>query len=114
MFVFWWSGRGYQTVLIWFGTMIAFGVVQAIGKSFIPDQPWYWGLAFVVSALINWRRGTDFNARSLKKRQPTTRRQRLFYKAGHRFMSMPMETFSIVLALAGLAIALQPLFGPAR
>lgn len=114
MFVFWWSGRGYQTVLIWLVTMIAFGAVQAIGKALIPDQPWYWGLAFVVSALINWKRGTDLNARSLNKRQPKTTRQRLFYKAGHRFMSMPMETFSIILALAGLAITLQPLFASAR
>jgi hypothetical protein len=114
MFVFWWSGRGYQTIWIWLLTMCGFGAIQAIGKPYIPDQPWFWGLAFVVSAYLNWRRGIDLNARSLTKRKPTTARQRLFYKARNRFMSMPMETFSIVLALAGLAIALQPLFASAR
>ena len=35
MFVFWWQGRGYQTILIWLLTLIAFEIVASIGKSFI-------------------------------------------------------------------------------
>jgi hypothetical protein len=90
--------------------MCAFGAVQAIGKPYVPDSPWYWGAAFCAAAAFNWKRGTDLNSRSRNKREQAPVMQRLFYKAGHRFMSMPMETFSIILVLAGIAIALQPVF----
>ena len=107
MLVFWWQGRGYQTILIWLVTLTGFGIIAAIGKPLIPDRPWYWGLAFLASAAINWRVGTRLNARAIKKRDPKTLRKRLFYRGGHRFMSMPMETFSIVLVAAGIFIAVQ-------
>lgn len=110
MLVFWWSGRGYQTIWIWLLTMCAFGLVQAIGKPYIPDRPWYWGAAFCAAAALNWKRGTTLNSRARGKLKQGPMMHRLFYKAGNRFMSMPMETFSIILLLAGIAIALQPLF----
>ena len=113
MIVFWWQGRGYQTIWIWMLTMCVFGAVAAIGKPYIPDRPWYWGAGFCVAAIANWKRGTDLNSASLAKRCPSTMLQRLFYKPRHRFMSMPMETFSIVLALVGIAIAVQPVLAPA-
>ena len=107
MFVFWWQGRGYQTILIWLLTLFAFGIVASIGKSFIPDRPWYWGLAFLASAAINWRVGSRLNARGIAKRKSQTLRSRLFYRSAHRFMSLPMETFSIILAAAGIFIAVH-------
>ena len=58
MFVFWWQGRGYLTFVIWLATLFVFGVVAAIGKPLIPDRPWYWGLAFVTAAVLNWKKGT--------------------------------------------------------
>jgi hypothetical protein len=110
MLVFWWHGRGYVTALIWLLTMCGFGLLLAVAKSVVPDRPWVWGLAFIVSAAINWIKGTALNAQSLSKRQRKTLKTRLFYKARNRFMSMPMETFSFVLLGAGIFICLQGLF----
>jgi drug/metabolite transporter (DMT)-like permease len=94
--------------------MCGFGAIQAIGKPYIPDRPWFWGAAFCAAAAFNWKRGTTLNSRSRSKRKQSPMMQRLFYKAGNRFMSMPMETFSIILLLAGFAIALQPVFSISR
>ena len=88
MLVFWWQGRGYQTIWIWLLTMFAFGAAVAVGKPYIPDRPWYWGAAFCAAAIANWKRGSALNAASLAKLRPATLMQRLFYKARHRFMSM--------------------------
>ena len=110
MFVFWWQGRGYQTIWIWLLTMCAFGIVAAIASPYIPDRPWYWGAAFCGAALANWKRGSALNASSLAKRRSSTVVGRLFYKARHRFMSLPMETFSLVLVVVGIGIAIQPMF----
>lgn len=105
MMVFWWQNKGYQTLVIVLLTLCAFGLSQAVLRAYIPDRPWVWGLALIVAAAINWRKGTELNERSLNKAKPGTIGRRLFYKASHRFMSMPMETFSIVLAAAGVFVA---------
>ena len=94
MLVFWWQGRGYQTILIWLVTLTGFGLIAAIAKPLIPDRPWYWGLAFLASAAVNWRVGTRLNKRAIQKRDPQTLLKRLFYRGGHRFMSMPMVSSS--------------------
>ncbi|WP_156256805.1 hypothetical protein [Sandarakinorhabdus oryzae] len=109
MFIFWWQGRGYQTIWILFFTLSLFGVAATIGKAYIPDSPWYWGLSLFTAALINWKRGSTLNAKRLALRQSVTLRSRLFYNARHRFMSIPMESFSIILAAAGILIALWPI-----
>lgn len=111
MLVFWWQGRGYQTAIVWLLTLCVFGAVVVLGKPYVPDQPWYWGAAFCVSGVINWIRGTSLNAARLSKFRPGSLKQRLFYKARHRFMGMPMETFSLVLVLVGLGVALGPMIG---
>jgi len=102
---FWWQGRGYLTIWIWLTTMCVFGIIMAIGKPVIPDRPWYWGLAFIAAAIANWIKGVQVNAKILKKLPSTTLKNRLFFKGGHRFMSMPMQTFSIPLAIIGILIA---------
>lgn len=107
MLVFWWQNKGYQTLLIVLLALCAFGLMQAAFRAYIPDRPWFWGLAFIVAAAINWRQGTALNERSLKKAKPGSLGRRLHYKASHRFMSMPMETFSVVLAVAGVFIAIS-------
>ena len=111
MIVFWWHGRGYLTIYIWLVTMCAFGLLLAIGKPLVPDKPWYWGLAFVAAAAVNWRKGTVLNARSLAKHKPQTIWKRLTYKSVHRFMSLPMETFSIVFIILGVVIAARGAMG---
>jgi len=104
MLIFWWQGKGYNTIIIWLGVIIAFGIILAMGKQVIPDELWYWGLAHFAAAAINWRDGSRLNSRKLKKGPPRTGWRRLFYKAPHRFMSMPMESFSVVFITIGAAL----------
>jgi hypothetical protein len=107
MLVFWWHGKGYQTIVIALLSLSAFGIAQSASRTFIPDRPWFWGLALVVAAIVNWHQGTKINERSLRKAKPGSILRRLFYKANHRFMSLPMETFSVVLASIGIAISIS-------
>ena len=113
MIVFWWTGRGYTTVLIWMLTMTAFGIMLAAGQPILQDRPWFWGLAFLSAAGLNWHFGSRLNQKSLRKARPVGLQQRLLYRARHRFMSMPMETFSIILAGAGIAIEVYGVLDPA-
>jgi hypothetical protein len=104
MFVFWWTGRGYVTVLVVFGTMMVFALVLQAAQSLIPDQRWYWGLSLVAAAAVNWKVGSHLNRKRLAKSAPRGLKVRLLYRAVNRFMSVPMETFSIVIAVAGIAL----------
>lgn len=107
MYIVWWCGRGYLTVVIVLGTLAAFGVLQA--ASGLSDGPWLWGSGLLVAAALNWHFGSKANRKKRAASNPTGAR-RLFYRAGHRFMSLPMETFSLVIAVAGLIVLGLPLF----
>ena len=100
MMIFWWSGRGYFAALILLLTLTAFGVILRVGADFIPDSPWYWSLAFPIAAAINWRVGCRLN----RKKRATLPGFRLWYRARHTFFSLPMETLSIVMVLAGIGL----------
>jgi hypothetical protein len=109
MLIFWWQGKGYFTFLIGLASLAAFGVLQTVAKPYVPDEPWYWGLAFGIAAVLNWMKGSALNQKRIERRQATTIRSRLFYNAVHRSMSLPMETFSIVFGLIGLVLVVQNL-----
>ena len=99
MYVFWWSGRGYYTVLVVLGVLTAFGLLAAVG---IPDGPWFWAVALLAAAAANWQVGSNLNRKKLGTLKPRSFKSRLFYHAHHRFMSVPMETFSLVLIACSL------------
>ncbi len=105
MFVFWWTGRGYLTMVLLLASLIVFGLIAAMGA---PDGPPLWGMAFATAAALNWYFGSKINHKKRKFLKPKTLRGRLFYRANHRFMSMPMESFSVALAAIGLAIIVMP------
>ena len=100
MYVFWWSGRGYYTVLVVLGVLTVFGLLVAIG---IPDGLWFWAVALLAAAALNWHLGSKINRKKLAALKPRSLRSRLFYRAHHRFMSLPMETFSLVLIAGSVA-----------
>ena len=102
MFIAWWTGKGYQTLLIIFGTLAVCGLLlSALPPSM--DNRWFWASALVLAAIINWGIGSKINRLRRSKAQG---RARLLYRAHHRFMSMPMETFSIpVIGVASLVAA---------
>lgn len=112
MFVFWWTGKGFQTVLI---TLVALAVSAILFQAIAPklnDQPWPWMAALIGAAVANWKFGRQYNAKSRTKIRSTKLKDQLIYRARHKFMSLPMETFSLVMlagVAAGLALAINGL-----
>ncbi|MCE7795380.1 hypothetical protein LWE61_02285 [Sphingobium sufflavum] len=104
MFIAWWTGKGYVTMVIVLLTMVVFGLILQAGAPFLQDRMWYWGISFIAAAAINWTVGTRWNKKRIERAKPKHLGQRLWYPAINRFMSMPMETFSLVIAFVGLAL----------
>ena len=104
MLIFWWMGRGYITALLTFATMMIFAILLQAMAPLIPDRQWYWGLSLIAASGINWKVGSHLNRKRLARIAKDNLRQRLFYKAPNRFMSVPMETFSIALLIAGTTL----------
>jgi len=101
VYIFWWSGRGYVTILVILGTLTAFGLAAAAG---VPDRPLLWAIALLVAAALNWHFGSRINRKKLAAAKPRSLRARLFYPARHRLMSLPMETFSIPLVICAAGV----------
>ena len=102
VYVAWWTGRGYGTILIVVAAAIALELLRAALN--LPEGLWVFGVALLVAAVANWVIGRKFNRKSLAKVRSHRLRERLIYRARHKFMSLPMETFSIVLAGVGVAV----------
>ena len=107
--IVWWTGRGFATLLIVIASMIVVELARAILK--LPDGLWVFGLALLGAAIANWMIGRRLNERSLAKVRSFRLRERLLYRARHKFMSLPMETFSIILAIAGAGAVIAALSG---
>ncbi|WP_425229335.1 hypothetical protein [Sphingomonas sp.] len=106
MVVFWWTGKGYLTPVILLGTLIVFGLLLRIGGSLLHDEPAFWGVAWLVASGINWLTGRRVNALKLAAVRSDRLRHRLFYRARNKFMSLPLEVWSIPMALCGI-VALE-------
>ena len=102
VYIAWWSGRGYYTLPILVVSMIVFELARAALQ--LPEGFWVFGWALIGAASANWFIGRTLNRQSLKKVRTHRIRERLLYRARHKFMSVPMETFSIVMAVAGVGI----------
>lgn len=102
VYVAWYTGRGYLTIWTVVGSAIIFELARAAFD--LPDGVWVFGLALLGAAVANWLIGRKFNAKSLRKVRSSRLKQRLLYRARHKFMSLPMETFSLLLGVAGMAV----------
>ena len=106
MMVFWWTGRGYFALLTLIGIYGLFGAIAtySLGETFLDRHAWVWGIGMLVAAYATWLVGCRINrkARSLPQNQSVIRR--ILYKARHRFMGLPMESWSI--PAAGLGVFL--------
>ena len=109
VYVAWWSGNGYQTIWIVVASAILFEFARAALK--LPDRVWVFGLALIGAAVANWFIGRKANRKSLSKVRSRRMKERLLYRARHRFMSLPMETFSVLLGAAGVVIIVTALIG---
>ena len=112
MLTYFWREEGYQTIWVWLATFLTFTVLGLLVKPYYPVHLWFWGVAFFVCAWFNWRMGTRMNRRSLEKRNPQTVWRRLFYKSKHRFLMMPMETFSVAYVAMGLGFVVAGFLNP--
>jgi hypothetical protein len=102
VYVAWWTGRGYSTILIVVAAAVLFELLRAVLK--LPEGLWIFGLALLGAAAANWVIGRKLNRKSLAKVRSDRIRERLMYRARHKFMSLPMETFSVIIAVAGVAV----------
>jgi hypothetical protein len=107
VYVAWWTGRGYSTILIVVAAAVLFELLRAVLK--LPEGLWIFGLALLGAAAANWVIGRKLNRKSLAKVRSDRIRERLMYRARHKFMSLPMETFSVIIAVAGVAVLVAAL-----
>lgn len=118
--VFWWSGRGYLTLLTVIGVWGVFGalVTFAFGSDILDRLPWLWGVGLLLAAPVNWWVGSRLN-----RRDPnpfvTNWKRRYYYNAVNRFCGLPMETwsaptlaFGLLFFLAGVSRSLLGLAAP--
>lgn len=100
VYVAWWTGKGYQAIL----TVIASAIIAELARGVLglPQGAWIFGIALIGAAIVNWRLGRKANRKSLRKVRSVRLRDRLFYRARHKFMSLPMETFSVLLVVGGV------------
>lgn len=111
MLVFWWVGKGYWTLLLLFLVGMATTVIlQALRLS--TEGPWFAAVVLAVAAAWNWNVGSRWNAYGRARRPVRGIWQRLSYRtAEHRFLSMPMESFSVVMAAVSLLLLIRGVAG---
>ena len=98
-YVAWWTGRGYSTILIVVASLI---LLELLTRALnLPDGLWVLGFALLSAAAVNWVIGRKLNRQSLAKVRSHRIRERLICRARHKFISFPMETFSVVIAFTG-------------
>jgi hypothetical protein len=107
---FWWTGRGFLTLLTVIGVWGVFGAILtfAFGSDVLDRFPWLWGVGLLLAAPANWWAGSRLNKRDLK---PFVRnvQWRYFYNARHRFCGLPMETWSVPALAIGLFVVVTGL-----
>jgi hypothetical protein len=109
VFVAWWTGRGYNTILIVVAAAVLFELLRA--ALHLPEGLWVFGVALIGASAANWVVGRKLNRKSLAKVRSHRLRERLMYRARHKFMSLPMETFSVILALGAVGVLVAALGG---
>ncbi len=110
--VFWWTGRGFLSLLFLIGVVGAFGalVTFMFGDNVLETRSWLWGVGVLLAVVVNWFGGSRLNRRSLNLFEGNLK-TRLFYRARNRFCSLPMETWSVPLAVLGLVLIVRGAIG---
>jgi ABC-type amino acid transport system permease subunit len=103
MYVFWWTGRGFWAILSLVLTLFVFGVVNEIARPILGNTNWWFGLGFIAAGAINWKLGRHYNRRQISTNFSSKTIERIFYRARHKFMSLPFELWSLPMVLCGIA-----------
>jgi len=103
--VFWWTGRGYLALLTLIGVYGLFGAILTLtfGEVVFDYLPWLWGVASLISAGVTWTVGSRLNGRPPQWPRRAFWKNRLIYPARNRFVSLPVETWAIPMALLSVA-----------
>ncbi len=103
---FWWTDREYLVLLTLIGVYGLFGAIAtySLGETFLDRHAWVWGIGMLLAAFATWFVGCSVNRKARGQPQNQTLVRRFFYKARHRFMGLPMESWSV--PAAGLAVFL--------
>jgi len=100
MLVFWWQGKGFYALLIVFGVGLALSLVRGATGLLPQDGPVFVAVVLAVSAAVTWYAGSRLNAWSRGRRPVIGPWKRLTYRtARHRFLSLPMETSSVLMLI---------------
>ncbi|TAL34373.1 MAG: hypothetical protein EPN98_10370 [Phenylobacterium sp.] len=106
----WWTERGFLSLLFLIGVVGLFGAVVTgvAGDAAFEQQPWLWGIAWLLAAAANWIGGARLNRSPINPLRGKVR-DRLTYRARNRFLSFPMEVWSAPAALLGAVLIIQGL-----
>ena len=110
MYLFWWTGKGYLALLILFVTLLMFGLALKAGEPFLSDTQSFWGVALLISSIANWFVGRKQNAKKINAIRTNRIRDKFFYRARNKFMSLPFETWSIPMAACGVYMIAKDIF----
>ena len=113
--VFWWTGRGYLALFTTVGAVGLFGaaVTLVFGEVVFDRYHWLWAFAYWLAAAATWNVGSNINGRPVNWRRGQRAMGRFIYNAPNRFLSLPMETWAIPLAVLGTGLAVWGLWpGP--
>lgn len=107
----WWTGRGFLSLLTLIGVFGAFGAVVTftVGDQAFEAYPWLWGLGCLPAAVVNWIVGCRLNRVPLNPLFAL--KDRLTYRPRNRFMSFPMELWSLPMTLLGVFLIVAGLIG---
>jgi hypothetical protein len=103
--VFWWTNRGFLSLLFLVGTFGVFGaaVTFSLGDEAFSRWPWLWGVGLALAGLVNWVGGSRLNGAPLNPFR-TRIRDRLTYRAGNKFLSLPMELWALPTIVLGVVL----------
>ncbi len=110
MLVFWWTGRGFLVLLILF----VVGMLATMAADIVrlpAETSWFAAIVFLLAAPVNWIVGRHQNELRRKSLGPRSWRGQLIYDARHKFLSLPMESWSVAMLAIGVALGIRAAMG---
>ena len=82
-------------------------LLAAFGEQALDNIPWIWAIGYWLAAGVTWVVGSRLNGRPWRWKEGQRSRGRFLYDAPNRFVSLPVETWSIPMAAIGLLLAVR-------
>ena len=111
MYLFWWTGKGYFTPVILVATLLVFSLILKVANPLFADTQSFWGASIIVAGIVNWFVGRRQNSKKISAVRSTKLKDRLLYRARHKFMSLPFETWAIPLVAFGIYMIIEDVIG---